>query len=271
MDLDSKLPWLQLLKGKYPVEQFFTTMAAGGSPFWHNLHKLKSSFKRGTRFLPGNNSNVLFWTDHWTGDDALSVRYPRLFQICSDPEITIERAYEGDGWRIFLRRTFGHDESSQWWLLVQQLEEVVPADGSDKVVWKLEHSGRFSVNSMYKLLYQGPLIPLADSIRTTKVPLKIKIFIWQLTRGRLPSNDHILKRRGPSDSMCAPCGLPENVDHIFFQCVLAQFGWSGKRSMLGVTWNHISRTGLEHCLEGKTQSIKGFSEFFLPPLLGKCL
>jgi hypothetical protein len=78
---DSKLLWLQLLKAKYPVEQFFTTMAAGGSPFWHSLHKVKSSFKRGARFFPGDNSSVLFWTDHWTGDEALSVRYPRLFQI----------------------------------------------------------------------------------------------------------------------------------------------------------------------------------------------
>jgi hypothetical protein len=110
---DSKLLWLQLLKAKYPVEQFFTTTAAGGSPFWHSLHKLKSAFKRGARFFLGDNSSVLFWTDRWTGEEALSVRYTRMFQICSDPDITIERAYEGDGWRILFRRTFGQDESNQ--------------------------------------------------------------------------------------------------------------------------------------------------------------
>jgi hypothetical protein len=110
---DSKLLWLQLLKAKYPVEQFFTTTAARGSPFWHSLHKHKSTFKREVRFFLGDNSIVLFWTDHWTGEEALGVRYPRLFQIFYDPDITIERAYEGDGWRILFRRTFGQDESNQ--------------------------------------------------------------------------------------------------------------------------------------------------------------
>nr|XP_051211639.1 uncharacterized protein LOC127329136 [Lolium perenne] len=141
---DSKLLWLQLLKAKYPVDRFFSTSPVGGSPFWHSLHKLKAVFKQGARFFPGNNSDILFWTDHWTGEEALSVRYPRLFQICADPEITVERAYEGDGWRIFFRRSFGQEESNLWLQMVQDLEEVVPGEGRDKVLWKLEASGRFS-------------------------------------------------------------------------------------------------------------------------------
>jgi hypothetical protein len=42
---DSKLLWLQLLKAKYPVDQFFSSTPVGGSPFWHSLHKLKAVFK----------------------------------------------------------------------------------------------------------------------------------------------------------------------------------------------------------------------------------
>ncbi|XP_071683729.1 uncharacterized protein [Lolium perenne] len=234
---DSKLLWLQLLKAKYPVDQFFSSTAVGGSPFWHSLHKLKAVFKQGARFFPGSNSDVRFWTDHWTGEEALSVRYPRLFQICADPEISIERAYEGDGWRIFFRRSFGQEETTLWQQLVQDLEDVVPSEGGDKVLWKLEASGRFSVKSLYNSLVQGPVSPLGSAIWKGRIPTKIKIFLWQMSRGRLPSNDQILKRRGPSDGLCALCGLPENVNHIFFRCVLAQFVWAGVRDMLGVTWN----------------------------------
>jgi hypothetical protein len=43
---DSKLLWLQLLKAKYPVDQFFSTTAVGESPFWHSLHKLKAVSNR---------------------------------------------------------------------------------------------------------------------------------------------------------------------------------------------------------------------------------
>jgi hypothetical protein len=245
---DSKLLWLQLLKAKYPVDQFFSSSPVGGSPFWHSLHKLKDIFKQGARFSPGSNSDVRFWTDHWTGDAALSVRYARLFQICADPEITIVRAYEGDGWRIFFRRSFGEEEVALWVQLVQELEEVVPAEGRDKVSWNLESSGRFSVKSLYNMLSQGPAAPFSNAIWKNRFPTKIKIFLWQMARGRLPSNDQILKRRGPSDGLCALCGLPENVDHIFFRCVLAKFVWAGIRDMLGVTWDPSSFNAWEGCI-----------------------
>jgi hypothetical protein len=66
-------------------------------------------------------------------------------------------------------------------------------------------------------------------------------FSWQLARGRLPSNDQILLRRGPSDGNCVLCGHPEDVDHIFFTCCLAQFLWSGLRDMFSVYWSPRSR------------------------------
>jgi hypothetical protein len=255
---DSKLLWLQLLKAKYPVDQFFSSTAVGGSPFWHSLHKLKAVFKQGARFFPGSNSDVRFWTDHWTGEEALSVRYPRLFQICADPEISIERAYEDDGWRIFFRRSFGQEETTLWQQLVQDLEDVVPSEGGDKVLWKLEASGRFSVKSLYNSLVQGPVSPLGSAIWKGRIPTKIKIFLWQMSRGRLPSNDQILKRRGPSDGLCALCGLPENVNHIFFRCVLAQFVWAGVRDMLGVTWNPSCFTTWERCIQNLNIKSKRF-------------
>jgi hypothetical protein len=186
------------------------------------------------------------------------VRYPRLFQICADPEISIERAYEGDGWRIFFRRSFGQEETTLWQQLVQDLEDVVPSEGGDKVLWKLEASGRFSVKSLYNSLVQGPVSPLGSAIWKGRIPTKIKIFLWQMSRGRLPSNDQILKRRGPSDGLCALCGLPENVNHIFFRCVLAQFVWAGVRDMLGVTWNPSCFTTWERCIQNLNIKSKRF-------------
>jgi hypothetical protein len=55
------------------------------------------------------------------------------------------------------------------------------------------------------------------------------------------SSPQILLRLGPSDGTCSLCGDIEHVDHIFFQCSLAQFFWSGVREMFGVAWNPRSR------------------------------
>jgi hypothetical protein len=70
-----------------------------------------------------------------------------------------------------------------------------------------------------------------------RVPLKIKIFVWQLAKGKLPANDQILKRRGPTDGSCALCGGQENTGHIFFHCSLAKFVWAGIRELLECSWN----------------------------------
>ncbi|XP_071678265.1 uncharacterized protein [Lolium perenne] len=68
------------------------------------------------------------------------------------------------------------------------------------------------------------------------VPLKIKIFSWQLALDKLPSGLQILTRNGPSNGQCPLCGAPEDASHIFFSCSLAIFAWSVTRQLLGCNW-----------------------------------
>jgi hypothetical protein len=107
----------------------------------------------------------------------------------------------------------------------------------DSVSWGLESNGKFSVSSLYRKINQGPSLPHESLLWSAKLPLKIKIFLWQMAKGRLPSNAQINRRHGASDGNCALCGTSETVDHIFFSCHLACFAWSGIREALGVQWN----------------------------------
>jgi hypothetical protein len=93
---------------------------------------------------------------------------------------------------------------------------------------------------MYQALIKGPQVPLTDFIWKAPIPLKIKIFTWQLAKERLPSNDQIHLRVGPSNVNCALFGDLENTDHIFSQSILAKFPGSGIRAMFGVNWNPSS-------------------------------
>jgi hypothetical protein len=122
-----------------------------------------------------------------------------------------------NGWQIPFRRNFGQEEQALWLSLMTELQEISLADTPDSVSWKLEASGLFSTKSMYQALCRGPKINVTKLFWKAKVPMKIRIFTWQMARGRLPSNDQILKRGGASQGLCALCGQPENVDHIFFQ------------------------------------------------------
>ena len=94
---------------------------------------------------------------------------------------------------------------------------------------------------MYAFLSQGATPPPPPNLRDmweAKLPLKIKVFSWQLALDRLPSA--IASRFGPSDGKCALCGEMESADHIFFECSLAKFAWSAMRQALGRDWGPSS-------------------------------
>jgi hypothetical protein len=60
------------------------------------------------------------------------------------------------------------------------------------------------------------------------------------------------------DGNCALCANSEDVAHIFFNCPLAQFMWSGLRSALNVSWNPTCFAdvfGLFQRFHGKTRRV----------------
>ena len=93
---------------------------------------------------------------------------------------------------------------------------------------------------------EGPVFSMARGLWKAGLPLKIKIFMWQMVRNRLPTSDNVAKRNGPADGTCTLCGLGENANHIFFQCVLARFAWSAVRETFDKNWQpHTSKDLLE--------------------------
>ena len=101
--------------------------------------------------------------------------------------------------------------------------------------WNLQ--GGFLLAHFTRFFARGRLGNIFSKIWRIHVPLKIRIFLWQLIRKRLPTNDNIRRRRGPSNGQCALCGGPEDANHIFFTCSLARFVWSAVRELLHCSWN----------------------------------
>lgn len=204
------------------------------------MHKIKDYFKLGAKYRLGSGTKILFWKDWWIGESPLCTRFPRLFDISSNHDILIAQAYSGDSWRLSFRRTFGQEELDQWTCLLQEIESLTPSVEDDQVSWALEPSGSFSVRSLYHKILHVSDAGVPKFFWSAKFPLKIKIFLWQLDRGRLPAGDQLVLRHGPSDGLCALCGDLEDTNHIFFNCSLAKFMWSAWRQCFDVSWNPIS-------------------------------
>jgi hypothetical protein len=84
---------------------------------------------------------------------------------------------------------------------------------------------------------QGETVTSFKEVWRTRVPPKIKIFLWQIVRGRLPPGAQLSKRHAPSNGLCALCGEWEDYNHTFFLCHLARFMWAGARELLQCDWN----------------------------------
>lgn len=113
--------------------------------------------------------------------------------------------------------------------------------------------GLFSIGSAYYALCRSLTLAWSTPLWKAPLPLKIKIFVWQLFRDRLPSGTEVAKQHGPGDGLCPLCAVFQLGTHIFFTCPATWFLWSYVCEALGPEWQtsdqgdflspHAHRTG----------------------------
>lgn len=121
----------------------------------------------------------------------------------------------------------------------QRLVVLFPSlsEGRDEVSWTLSRSGMFSVKSLYSELVAERRTSRFSPVWKDRIPPKIKVFLWQAFKLKLPSSDQIHKRNPARSANCVVCGTLEDALHIFFHCPLAKFMWSCFREWLGNSWD----------------------------------
>ena len=112
--------------------------------------------------------------------------------------------------------------------LISQVEE-------DRIVWKEERHGRYSVRSAYRLC----VTELIDSsylwrpgywsgVWYLRVPLKVKNLLWRMCRGCLPTRVRLLDKDVVCPTNCTSCdSTHEDLVHDFFECPFAIQVWNG--------------------------------------------
>src|SRR4051812_11005538 len=232
--------WLDIISNKYLRGQPLAfCQRSGGSQFWQSVIQLLPVLRIGTSISVGSGAATLFWFDRWAGDAPFMARFPDLFSIAVVPTISVQQALIDLG-RLTFRRPFGPPEVAAWHELLDciALHEPTVDAAPDEVRWRLEPSGQFSTKSLYAAIAPSSAPPPLQSVWSIRLPLKIRIFMWQWIRGRLPSGVEVRKRNGPGSGLCPLCDTPEDSNHIFFSCVSAQFAWSCFREAVGGDWCH---------------------------------
>lgn len=106
----------------------------------------------------------------------------------------------------------------------------------DKIIWLKTKDGVYSTKSGYwtacdhrESPTQAQQVPSMDwekGIWKLNADPKIKLFIWKIFQGALPTSESLAARNINVEAKCARCGSPESINHLFFHCEFAQQVWS---------------------------------------------
>lgn len=181
----------------------------------------------------GNGKKIKFWSDVWTGEVPLKVRFHNLFKICRNPKQLACQVVENDMLQIDFRRNFGDKELQEWNELIEIVDKMVIRDEPDRVVWALNKSGLFTTSSLYRnIMDPGHRDRRIKEIWEARMPMKVRIFLWQVHKYRIKSADQLKRKNWKGDEHCKMCGESEDANHIIFQCPIAVFQWAITREVL---------------------------------------
>ena len=63
---------------------------------------MKHLFQKGAIHQTGDGEGMLLWKDAWVDNCPLKISYANLFNICSNPDISVADCLVDDEWRIDL-------------------------------------------------------------------------------------------------------------------------------------------------------------------------
>lgn len=236
--------WADILRAKYFPDGNLFKDKTKGSPFWNGIQAVRPAFSVGAHFTINNGMATRFWLDRWWGQSPLWQSHPDLYQLATDTNIFVGDVLRVHPPAISFMRPLNPVEAASWAALVHDLRGRTLCQGADEVSWSLSSSHKFMVKSLYNKLTEGTALDMARGLWKADLPLKIKIFMWQMFCDRLPTPDNVSKRNRPTDGSCAVCGSGENANHVFFGCALARFSWSAVRDTFKQNWNPLSSDDL---------------------------
>ena len=138
--------------------------------------------------MVGNGSATSFWLETWTEIGVFKEKFPRLFALEENKEITIFEKFQNGVTSSFRRMPRGGAESVQMEELTNMVNSVTLPEGLDRWSWSLVGDGEFSVASARKHIDESLYLLEGTPTRWSKlVPIKVNILAWRIALNKLPS------------------------------------------------------------------------------------
>jgi hypothetical protein len=194
------------------------------SQFWKKLLSLREVFFKYCKMVVGNGCRTSFWKNFWIDDGPLAVNFPILFDLALNKDVTVNKVLSSNFEALSFRRRMTGNLQVFYDDLVALCSNCTLTDQEDKLNWCLGTQG-FTVNSLYKKNSMDQIKVPYRFLWKTKLPQKIKVFLWLVVRNKILTKDNLKKRSWKGSSECCFCGGLKSIDHLFFKCSIARFVW----------------------------------------------
>jgi hypothetical protein len=206
--------WQMLLKNKYLGSKAVSQVSKrpGDSQFWAGLMGVKDLLLAKGRFKVNSGRQIRFWEDVWLGDDALMKRFPNLYFITRRKNVTVADVLGAVPLNMSFRRALTGRILECWLQLVESVVPVILNEEEDVFLWNGRGvGGKFTVKVLYKELISEGRISQRWVYWKTKLPYKIKIFVWYLCKGVTLTKDNLAKRMWKGSTTCCFCSAEESL------------------------------------------------------------
>ncbi|GMP84262.1 hypothetical protein CsSME_00037854 [Camellia sinensis var. sinensis] len=207
----------------------------------------------------GNGRRCRFWIDRWLREGSLKGLFPRLFSLSLEKEGTMFEFFRRKStlgvWDFYFHRQLFAWEMDECSVLIHLLHcsPVLSESENNRLVWKTEVSGLFTVKSVYDQfnLNLGPLPSVPRAIWMNIAPSEMQFTCWLAWKGRLKPSVflHSIGVLDPTvDPLCIFCNsCDEDVNHVILHCSFAWKIWTEILSWWGIIW--VVPQSMSHLLE----------------------
>lgn len=225
-----------IVKHKYLKKDNISTVKhkQNDSSMWADRLKIRNLYLQGRKITIGNGKKALFWKDSWLYEQPICVLFPELCKMAQQQNATVAEAVLAPH-NLSFSRWLVDKWLRQWNKIKADMAQIQLNDCDDLVSWRFGKHGAFTVKSMYDCLSVNESGPYHKEIWKSRIPNKIKNFLWLVVNNAILTKDNMIKRKWQGDPKCYFCSMDESVSHLLFQCNTTKAMWATFATCIGAS------------------------------------
>jgi hypothetical protein len=170
--------WQKIITKKYIKGKplILVKQRQNDSQFWKKLLSLREVFFKYCKVVVGNGCKTSFWKNLWIGNCPLADKFPVLFDLALDKDISVNKVLTSNFDALSFRRRMVGNLQVFYEELVDLCAHHNLSGQEDRVRWCIGNKG-FTVNYLYKKNRIDQVVVPYRFLWKYKLPQKIKVFI----------------------------------------------------------------------------------------------